>query len=299
MLDIHTHLFWESYNGDRDQVVQRAREAGIDFLLSVGTSFEDNPAALKIAEQYPDIFASVGLHPHMFSVDDTSLLKHTEWIEMLRNLARHEKVRAIGECGLDYFSRPDILGDKDLKRPVTEIQKKHQRAGLLSQLALAKELRLPLILHTRPSAGTQDAYEDMFEILRSHFSPAASSLLPSILHCYQGDLRMTEWFLTLPRVFFSFTGSITYPVPGARRGTGDDPTVVLRRIPLDRLFVETDSPFLAPQPRRGERNEPAFVRWVAASLCQARGISMTVLETALTENAATVFGQKTHAILKA
>lgn len=318
MLDIHTHLFWDSYDADRDEVIQRARAAGVDKMICVGTSPEDNLQAIAVAEKYDDIYASVGLHPHFFNEIEKEISnfksqapnksqitnsKIQNLVEELRSLAGNSKVVAIGECGLDYFSH-------DPEKTIAPEQKQLQREGFLAQIALAQELDLPLIIHTRPSVGSmpsaagEDAYEDMFEILRDEFLKAESYKLKAVLHCYMGDTEITEKFLTLPNVYFSFTGNITYPVKKALAGTKparndsqtkrsnsgrDDPSEVVRMIPLGRLFVETDCPFLAPQGKRGERNEPAYVRMTALQAGALKGVEMAVLEPILDENFQRVF----------
>lgn len=281
MLDIHTHLHFSDYDNDRDEIVRRAREAGVTKMICVGTSPEDNEKAIEVAEKYNDIYVSVGIHPHFFGEGR---------IKELRKFVKHHKVIAIGESGLDYFSR-------DSQKAVTEEQKSLQKELFLAQIELAKELKLPLIVHTRPSAGSTDAYEDMFDILTSHISSAKggqASLISHlsshfILHCYQGDTEITKKFLEFPNVYFSFAGNITYSVKKAVVGTKDDLSEVVKLIPLERLFVETDCPYLAPEGKRGERNEPAYVLLTAQKICELKGIPMADLETALDKNFRRVF----------
>lgn len=273
MLDIHAHLYWESYDGDRDPVIRRAFAAGIEKTICVGTEPEDNPKAVAVAEKYDGVYASVGLHPHFFNEEGYA----DDVIAELRSLAQSsDKIVAIGECGLDYFSRTDAS--------VTDEQKAMQREGFLAQIGIARELDLPLIIHTRPSAGTVNAYEDILSILQ-----ATSYKLPAILHCYQGDTEVTEKFLALENVYFSFAGSITYPVKKALVGTKDDPAEVVKRVPLERLFVETDAPFLAPVPHRGERNEPAYAVATAEKVCEWKGCSREELDRALRSSYERVF----------
>ncbi len=295
MLDIHAHLFWDSYDADRDEVIRRAREAGVDTVICVGTSPEDNPQAIAMAERYDGVYASIGLHPHFFNkvekeflISNSQSLNKSQFLstkiqnhfEELRGLARHPKVIAIGECGLDYYSRGE-------QEAVDSEQKKFQTKGFLAQLRLAEELGLPIIIHTRPSAGSQDAYEDVLEILQ-----ATSYKLPAILHCYQGDTEITKKFLALPHTYFSFAGTITYPVKQSVIGTKDDPAEVVKLVPLERLFVETDCPFLAPQERRGVRNEPAFVISMAEKICELKTCATSDLDAILDGNLNTVFGRK-------
>lgn len=280
MIDIHTHLYFPDFEGDRDETVKRAKEAGVDFMISVGTDPEDNAKAIGIAEAYDGVLASVGLHPHFFNRSDIDGDRIAEEIKALKISAGHPKVVAIGECGLDYFSR-------DPDQPITGKQKSRQREGFLAQIEIAGGLGLPLIIHTRPSAGTMDAYEDVFEILQT-----TTCKLPAILHCYQGDTEVTKKFLSLPDVRFSFAGNVTYPVKQAIEGTKDDIRETVKLVPTDRLFVETDCPFLAPQGKRGERNEPAFVLSAAEAVAVVHAVSVEEIGWQIEKNALLVFRGK-------
>lgn len=283
MQDIHTHLYWKSYDADRDAVVARAREAGVQEMLVIGCTVDESRQAIAVAEQYPDMYASLGLHPQEF-FDESGVLNLESWIAELRVLAKHEKVIAIGECGLEYYSHNPQL-------TVNHEQKEWQKKAFLAQIALAGELQLPLIVHSRPSVGTQDAYEDLFDILKNHLSfithPASY-----ILHCYMGDTEVTKKFLTLPDVSFSFTGNITYPPKKMIAGTKDDLTETAKLIPLERIFTETDCPFLSPQSHRGERNEPAYVVEVAAKIAELQGVDVAIVEQATEANFKKVFSKK-------
>ncbi|MBP9728169.1 MAG: TatD family hydrolase [Candidatus Moranbacteria bacterium] len=296
MMDIHTHLYWESYDVDRDAVIVRAREAGVKELFVIGCTVEESRQCVALADKYPDIYASIGVHPHemnhlvenpklklqMPNKTQSSKNQIEEWMTELRELAKHEKAVAIGECGLDYFAH-------DATKKITEEQKAVQKAGFLAQISLAQELHLPVVVHCRPSVGTQDAYEDMFAILsESTFNIQHS---PFILHCYMGDTEITKRFLTLPNVYFSFTGNITYPVKKALIGTKDDLGETVKLIPLDRIFAETDCPFLAPQSHRGKRNEPAFVVETLATAALLQGRTKVEVERVIAENFHTIFPQ--------
>lgn len=295
MQDIHTHLYWESYDADRDMVIVRAHEAGIDQLFTIGCTIEESRQCVALAEQYPQIYASVGIHPHEMNhlvqnpkpklqmPNKTQNPKNQikEWMIALRELAKYEKVVAIGECGLDYFAHTGEV--------ITDEQKTVQKQGFLAQIALAEELHLPLILHCRPSIGTQDAYEDLFRILSEANEASKLTKLPTILHCYMGDTEMTKQFLALPNVHFSFTGNITYPVKKTLIGTKDDLGETVKLIPLDRIFAETDCPFLAPQSHRGERNEPVYVREVLARMTELHTTDTGRLTSAIEANFKRVF----------
>ncbi len=279
MYDIHTHLYWHSYDTDRDAVILRAKEAGVKKLFVVGCTVEESKACVALAKEYPDISASVGIHPQDLNLE-SGILNLENQIKELRELAKHEKVVAIGECGLEYYSH-------DPKQLITDEQKERQKRGFLAQIHLAIELELPLILHCRASPGSDDAYRDMFEILQEQ-SPL---LKAAILHCYMGDTEVTKKFLTLPNVFFSFTGNITYPVKKAIVGTKDDLSETVTMIPLERIFTETDCPFLAPQTHRGERNEPALVLGVAHRIAQLHDVTVVEVEKATEANFERIFPQ--------
>lgn len=276
MQDIHTHLYWQSYDADRDAVVARAREAGVKEMLVIGCTIDESRQAIAVAEKYEDLYAAIGIHPQEFNdlgfkIDDVRILE-------LRRLAQNRKVVAVGECGLEYYSH-------DPKKPITDVQKAAQKFGFLAQIELAKELELPLILHCRTETGKSDAYEDMYSILKSEISDLKSV----ILHCYMGDTEVTKKFLTLPNVSFSFTGNITYPVKKAIAGTKDDLTETVKLIPLERIFAETDCPFLTPQSHRGERNEPVYVTEVAAKIAELQKKTVDEIEQAVDVNLHKVF----------
>lgn len=295
MIDIHNHLYFPQYDTDREETIARTFDGGITRMVSVGTELDDWEKALAITEYDERITAAVGIHPHWFTTElekNKELRKNTEGPknEILKLEAfirmHREKIVAIGECGLDYFSRADT--------PVSEEQKTLQKEGFLEQVKLARELTLPLIIHTRPSVGSMDAYEDMFEILAAVMSEASrQTQLTVILHCYMGDAELTEQFLTLPNVYFSFTGTITYPIKKILEGTKDDPRHVVEMIPFDRILTETDCPFLAPQSHRGGRNEPGYVREVATKIAEIKGVGFDELNDRIEANAQKIFPVKT------
>ncbi len=263
MQDIHTHLYWESYDEDRDEVLARARAAGVEEMLVVGTTVEESKQALALAQKYKGIFASVGIHPNEFRREVG------EYLADLEELAQDKKVIAIGECGLDYSASHGGIDEET---------KAKQKQGFEEQLSLASKLELPVIVHCR------DAYKDLLAILGEQ-----KVTVPVIMHCYMGNTVVTEDFLKLPNVYFSFTGNITYPVKKHLVGTPEDITETVRLIPKERVFVETDCPFLAPQNMRGKRNEPAYATHTAEKVCELLGVTREVLDVQLTENFQAVF----------
>ena len=304
MLDIHTHLYWDSYDTDRGDVIARAHAAGVKQMLVVGTTIEESRKAITLAAGYDDVYASVGIHPNEFRGTNLQLTTYNRqqiqnWEEGLRQLAGHEKVVAIGECGLDY---------SESHGNITTTQKETQKKAFEKHIEIATELRLPLIVHCRPqNALTMDAYEDLYQILthntqhtthnekmlpqQGQESSVVSCQLLVILHCYMGDTEVTKKFLTLPNTYFSFTGNITYPVKKHLVATKDDLTETVKLIPKERIFVETDCPFLAPQQYRGKRNEPAYAIHTAEKVCELLDLTRDTLDEQLQVNFGKVFGK--------
>jgi TatD DNase family protein len=271
MFDIHTHLYMSQYDDDRAETIKRAFDAGLAMMISVSTSPEDHHKAIAITVMDKRIFASVGLHPHYFNESLESTDQLAKDIEELRNLVKdNPKVIAIGECGLDYFSHTDDA--------ITDEQKAWQNDGFFAQIRLAQELRLPMIIHCR------DAYEDLVEIIKQEGKDTKF-----ILHCYMGDTEVTKKFLTLPNVYFSFTGNITYAVKKIAEGTKDDIRETVKLIPIERMLMETDCPFLAPVPYRGKRNEPSFVVEVAKKIAEIKNCPESLVEKLCQESLDKVF----------
>lgn len=278
MIDIHAHLHDSAFDDDRDGVVSRALSVGVERMITVGTDTEESRKAISCAETYTSVFASVGVHPHVFNENKKVFSK-----EILEGIVRSsEKVVAIGECGLDYFSH--VAGQS-----ITEEQKKRQKEGFIEQIKLARELRLPLIVHTRPSTGSMDAYEDVYAILCSE----EVVKIPMVLHCYMGNVFITEKFLSLSNLYFSFTGNITYKVPA---GSDRDRTVEM--IPLERILAETDCPYLAPVPQRGKRNEPAYMIEILRRVAEIRKKEYAEVEEQVTETVRLIFPKVFVSVIK-
>ena len=268
MIDTHAHLDFENFDEDREEVISRFFEQGGKAIVNIGVDLETSKKSIKLAEKHENIFAAVGLHPECFSEGDRG--------DDLKKLAVNEKVVAVGECGLDYFR----IGESG------EI-KERQKKGFLAQIELAQELNLPVIVHCR------NAWNDLFEIV-SEFLRLNLKNQKFVLHCYSGNKNDTEKFLKLPNVFFSFSGNITYPPrkspsrsPFNKEGEVED---VIRMIPLDRIMLDSDSPFLAPQAVRGKRNEPSFSRYIAEKIAEIKEISGEEVERMTDENAEKFFG---------
>jgi TatD DNase family protein len=248
LIDSHTHLDFPQFDTDREAVIARAREAGLAAILNVGADLPSSRAAVALAEQYDFIYAAVGVHPHDARTVTPAVL------DELRALARHPKVVAVGEIGLDYY--------RDLSpRPV-------QRQVFADQLALATELALPVVIHSR------EAYDDVLAALRGWKGAG-------VIHSYSAGLERLEEVLALG-FFASISGPVTFRRAHRLRA-------VAAAVPLERLLVETDCPYLTPVPYRGRRNEPAYVRYVAEAVARARGISDEALARATADNARRLF----------
>ena len=235
LVDSHCHLDDSQFDQDREQTIERARSAGIETLMAIGTGAgpPDLEAAIRLADRYPFVFATVGVHPHDASkaTDDT--------FERLRDLSLHPKVTAFGEIGLDYHYD---FSPRDVQRSVFE-----------KQLDLAAEAGLPVVIHTR------EAWDDTLAVLGARWRGGG------IMHCFTGNPRQAQQALALG-FHLAFGGVLTFPKAGEVREAA-------RITPGDRLLVETDCPYLAPVPMRGKRNEPAFLVQTVHRLAEVRGVT--------------------------
>ena len=247
LVDSHCHLDFPDFSGELEQVMARARAAGIGTMVTIGTRVRRFPQVLAIAERFDNIYCSVGTHPHNaheeldVSADD------------LVRLSEHPKVVAVGEAGLDYHydnSPPEA-----------------QAAGLRTHIAAARQSGLPLVIHAR------EADDDLAAILREE---SEKGVFPAVLHCFSSGLTLAEAGIALGH-YVSFSGILTFKNSEALR-------YIARDLPADRILVETDAPYLAPVPHRGKRNEPAFVAHTAAALAAARGVSVEEIAAQTSEN---------------
>ncbi len=256
-LDSHCHVTAERFDADRKEVLERAFAGGVETLISIGSGYgvRGNSEALRLAESDPRIFATAGVHPHEASELDDELRP------ALRRWLAHERVVALGECGLDYHY---------MKSP-----REIQRSVFAEQVALARELDLPVSIHVR--GDDPDAYDELLEIWIAEGGHA----LEGVLHCYTGSLEFARRALD-EGFYVSFSGIVTF------RGS-HDLREVARSIPLDRLLVETDAPFLAPEGHRGRRNEPLWVKVVGDTLAALHGCTPESLAGQTTANARRLF----------
>lgn len=258
--DAHCHVQFDAYDEDRDALLGRMKEGGVAGIV-VGVDAESSKKAVELAEKHEHLFASIGLHPNR---------EKDEWydISYYRTLAQNLKVVAIGECGLDYF-RPEVINDE---------VKEGQRAILIDQIKLAAELDKPLIIHSRPSKGTMDAYHDLISVLQN--TAIEHSNLRGDIHFFVGGIAEAKALFEL-----GFTISFTAVITFAR-----DYDEVIRSAPLGSILSETDSPYVPPTNRaRGSRNDPLAVIDVVAKIAEIRGEDMEVVREALVANAKRLF----------
>lgn len=260
-IDSHAHLDGKRYDSDRDQVLARAKQSGIDAFLAIGNGEGPDTAdcGIRLAErysgkaEYPEIWASVGIHPHEAS------LANEDAYARLEQWARHPRVVAWGEIGLDYF--------------YDHSPRAVQKTVFLCQMELARAAKLPIIIHCRPSENSENAWDDCLSLIAEHWT---SSGLAGILHCFTGSVEHARRGLGAG-FMISFAGNVTFPKAQSIRDAA-------QIVPLDRMLIETDSPYLAPIPYRGQRNEPAFVKETARQIGDLRGMTAEAIGLRTSEN---------------
>jgi len=251
VIDSHAHLEMSPFDRDRDQVVRRAREAGVEIIVTVGTTVEDCRKALEITRRYPGVYAVIGIHPHEVKDIDGGTY------DSLKKMASREKVVAYGEIGLDFF--------RNLSPRETQIR----RFG--EQLELASELNLPVVIHDR------EAHRETLDQLKGW-----KGARRGVIHCFSGDYAMAKQCIGMG-FYISIPGTVTF-------GKNETLRAIVRDLPLDSLLVETDCPYLTPNPFRGRRNEPAYVVHTAKKVAEIKGKSFEEVAAATTANAKAVFG---------
>lgn len=251
LIDTHAHLSLSHFDKDRNEVIKRARDAGIKNIITVGTDSDDCRKAVALAQEHDFISAAVGIHPH-----DAKTI-NAETYSLLRELAADNNVVAIGEIGLDFY--------RNLSSQ--EIQVQHFR----EQLWLAREVSLPVIIHDR------EAHQKVLQILQEE----KAETVGGVIHCFSGDWEMAQACLGMG-FYISIPGTITFKKSDAYHK-------LVRDLPLDRMLVETDCPFLAPHPFRGKRNEPAYVPYVAKAVAGIKGLGCEAFAEITTQNAQKLF----------
>ena len=250
-VDTHAHLDFESFNEDRDAVIQRAIENKLLAIITIGTSLKTSKQAIRFAENYASIYAAVGIHP-----SDCAEADENDYAE-IEKLAKNEKVVAIGEIGLDYYR---MYTDKET-----------QKIAFKKQIAIAKKVNLPVIVHTRESQ------EDCIKML----SQEKAGDVSGVLHSFSGTMDILEKALAT-NFYISYTGGVTF-----KNSTSEE---LVANTPLERMLLETDSPFITPVPFRGKRNEPSYVIHTAKKIAEIKGVSLEELAEITTENARHLFG---------
>ncbi|WP_234188710.1 TatD family hydrolase [Shinella sp. NM-101] len=254
LIDTHCHLDFPDFSAERDDIVARAHAAGVKQMITISTRVRKFPEILAIAETYPSVFCSVGTHPH--NADEEIDIPVSELVE----LSQHPRVVAIGEAGLDYF--------------YDNAPRDAQAIGLVNHIAAARETGLPLVIHSRA------ADEDMAAILTEETGKGA---FPFLLHCFSSGPELARVGVALGG-YVSFSGILTFP-------KSEELREIAKTVPLERMLVETDAPYLAPKPFRGKRNEPAYVAHTAAVLAQTVGVGVEEIARITTENAFRIFSK--------
>ncbi|WP_246946003.1 TatD family hydrolase [Bacillus pinisoli] len=254
LFDTHVHLNADQFNDDLEEVLERAKQQGVQNMVVVGFDRPTIKKAIELAEKYPHLYASVGWHP-VDAIDMTDEDLH--WIE---ELSSHPKVVAIGEMGLDYY------WDKSPKETQKEVFRK--------QIQLARRVKLPIIIHNR------EATQDIVDILKEENAAEVGG----IMHCYSGSLEVAKECIDM-NFYISFGGPVTFK-------NAKKPKEVAKELPLDKLLIETDCPFLAPHPHRGKRNEPSFVSLIAKEIAELKGITYEEVVLKTYDNARQLFNIK-------
>ena len=251
-IDSHAHLDDERFNEDRTELINSLKENKIDMVLNIGYDLESSRASVQLANEYSQIYAVIGVHPH--DAQDVP----EDYLDQLRELSKEEKVLAIGEIGLDFY--------------YDNSPRETQRKVFKEQIGLAKELNLPVVIHTR------DADQETFEIIKEAVQNGG---LRGVMHCYSGSVEMAREYLKLG-FYISLGGPVTFKKARV-------PKEVAKAVPLNRLFIETDCPYLTPEPFRGRRNEPKYVAYTAETIAEIKGISIEELAEVTSRNVKELF----------
>ncbi len=253
LADSHAHLEMNDFDRDRNEVIRRAGEAGVDLIITVGTTLDDCRKAISIANTFKNVYAAIGIHPHeVKDIDETTY-------ENIKMMAKMDKVVAFGEIGLDFFRN---LSPRDV-----------QIRRFEEQLELAGEIGLPIIIHDR------DAHQETLKMLEGW-----KGRHRGVIHCFSGDYIMAEKCLDMG-FSISITGAVTF-------GKSEKLQEVVRHVPVTHLLLETDAPYLTPHPHRGKRNEPAYVVHTARKVAEIKGMSLEELTSMTYQNTKSLFGIK-------
>jgi len=249
--DTHCHLDFEQFDNDRDEVIKRAKESNVEYILNVGTNIESSKKVIEISEKYDFIYSSIGIHPldvKDYKIDD---------LKEIEKLAKNKKVKAIGETGLDFYYSKD--------------NKEKQRDFFISQVEIALKYNLPLIIHQRESKN------EIIEIIEKIKMPDKV-----VFHCFGGDTKLSE-YCNKKGFFISFTGILTFK-------NAKNVKEVAKNYPVERIMVETDAPFLAPVPYRGKRNEPFMVKYIVEEIAKLKMMDNHLIADIIFKNSVNFFG---------
>ncbi|SHH46150.1 TatD DNase family protein [Caloranaerobacter azorensis DSM 13643] len=251
LIDSHAHLDDKRFDKDRDKIIKNLKDNDVSIVINPGADLASSIKAVALAEEYENIYAAVGIHPHDAKTMDE------DTIEVLKSLLKKDKVIAVGEIGLDYhydFSPRDV-----------------QKKWFREQIKLAKEFNLPIIVHDR------EAHKDVYDILKEE----QDGTLRGVLHCFSGSVEMAKEYIKMG-FYISFAGPITFK-------NAKTPREVAKAIDINRILIETDSPYLTPHPHRGKRNEPLYVRYVAAMIAELKGMTIEEVAHITAENTKKLF----------
>ncbi|QIB27787.1 TatD family hydrolase [Caloranaerobacter azorensis] len=251
LIDSHAHLDDKRFDKDRDKIIKNLKDNDVSIVINPGADLASSIKAVALAEEYENIYAAVGIHPHDAKTMDE------DTIEVLKSLLKKDKVIAVGEIGLDYhydFSPRDV-----------------QKKWFREQIKLAKEFNLPIIVHDR------EAHKDVYDILREE----QDGTLRGVLHCFSGSVEMAKEYIKMG-FYISFAGPITFKNAKTSKE-------VAKAIDINRILIETDSPYLTPHPHRGKRNEPLYVRYVAAMIAELKGMTIEEVARITAENTKKLF----------
>lgn len=250
--DSHAHYDDKRFSKDRYKIIENAHKAGVEYIMNVGADLKTSADSIALAEKYPFVYAAVGVHPH-----DVKNLEEED-IEKLYGLANQDKVMAFGEIGLDYFY------DKS--------ERELQKEWFIEQMELAKELELPIIVHSR------DAAKDTFDILRDY----KGNMFGGVIHCFGGSAEQAKEYVK-DGYYLGIGGVVTFK-------NAKKTVEVVREIPMDHLVIETDCPYLAPEPYRGKRNDSTYLKYIAETIAEIKNISAEEVARITTENAKKLYG---------
>ncbi len=253
LTDSHCHLNMDYFKNDYKEVAKRAYNNDVKTIITIGTNYKDSVKGVEIANEIDYIYTSIGWHPH-----DTKEIGDLNNLMKIMKLAENKKVVAYGEIGLDYFKNYSP----------SDIQRKFFRY----QINMAKELRLPIIIHDR------DANDDVVKILKEE----KAEVVGGVIHCFSGDLNYAKKVIDM-NFFISFPGTITF------KKNRDEVKKIIGKIPIDKILIETDAPFLTPEPYRGKKNEPSYVKYVAEKIAEIKNMTLNEVAKITTENCRKIF----------